>query len=179
MCRRRKGNKDCCITTIVIQDNQDLCPNGGSFGKVTGNILTSTGNGTDETQVELKRAGNLMKEMVTSTDGKYAFYTLDMYQNYIVKPTRDDDHLNGVTTADIIRIQRHILGQDVISDPYLLIAAMSINLTVLPLLTSLKSETYPGSISRFSKVPSWTFVPKRLCLCKSCSTFPIRGLWIS
>ncbi|MBK7232772.1 MAG: hypothetical protein IPH93_11060 [Saprospiraceae bacterium] len=37
-----EGNKDCCITTIVIQDNQDLCPNGGSFGKVTGNILTST-----------------------------------------------------------------------------------------------------------------------------------------
>ncbi|MBK7812147.1 MAG: M36 family metallopeptidase [Saprospiraceae bacterium] len=156
-----EGNKDCCITTIVIQDNQDLCPNGGSFGKVTGNILTSTGNGTDETQVELKRAGNLMKEMVTSTDGKYAFYTLDMYQNYIVKPTRDDDHLNGVTTADIIRIQRHILGQDVISDPYLLIAAdvNKSNSVTSADITEIR-KLILGSISRFSKVPSWTFVPK-------------------
>ncbi|MBK9632650.1 MAG: hypothetical protein IPO62_16615 [Saprospiraceae bacterium] len=103
-----EGNKDCCITTIVIQDNQDLCPNGGSFGKSPVSF-TSPAMVPTKLVVELKRAGNLMKEMVTSTGWKVRFLYTDMYQNYIVKPTRDDDHLNGVTTADIIRIQRHIL----------------------------------------------------------------------
>ncbi|MBK9272403.1 MAG: T9SS type A sorting domain-containing protein [Saprospiraceae bacterium] len=156
-----EGNRDCCITTIVIQDNQDLCPNGGSFGKVTGAILTSSGQGTDETQVELKKAGQIMKDVHTSGDGKYAFYSLDMYQDYVIKPSRDDDHLNGVTTADIIRIQKHILGQETISDPYLLIAAdvNKSNSVTSADITEIR-KLILGSISRFAKVPSWTFVPK-------------------
>ncbi|MBK9632649.1 MAG: hypothetical protein IPO62_16610, partial [Saprospiraceae bacterium] len=51
-------------------------------------------------------------------------------------------------------------GQDVISDPYLLIAAMSINSnsTTSADITEIR-KLILGSISRFSKVPSWTFVP--------------------
>ena len=66
-----------------------------------------------------------------------------------------------VTTADIIRIQRHILGQDVISDPYLLIAAdvNKSNSVTSADITEIR-KLILGSISRFSKVPSWTFVPK-------------------
>ena len=43
--------------------------------------------------------------------------------DYNVVPSKDDDHLNGVSTLDLILIQRHILGIDNLDSPYQLLAA--------------------------------------------------------
>lgn len=40
-----------------------------------------------------------------------------------ITPMRDDNWLNGVTTFDLVLINRHILGQNLITSPYALIAA--------------------------------------------------------
>jgi hypothetical protein len=42
---------------------------------------------------------------------------------YEITPSKDDDALNGITTADIILIQKHILGLQTLDSPYKLIAA--------------------------------------------------------
>jgi hypothetical protein len=43
--------------------------------------------------------------------------------NLMMDAWSDENHRDGVTTADILRIQKHILGQELIRDPYELIAA--------------------------------------------------------
>ena len=37
--------------------------------------------------------------------------------------SKNDDYLNGVSTLDLLLIQRHILGIETLDDPYKFIAA--------------------------------------------------------
>src|SRR5690606_42107306 len=43
--------------------------------------------------------------------------------NYRINPKNDRNHMDGVSTADLVRIQKHILGLTPITNPYALIAA--------------------------------------------------------
>ncbi|MBT8191534.1 MAG: hypothetical protein KJO29_13975, partial [Bacteroidia bacterium] len=43
--------------------------------------------------------------------------------SYMVNPSKDDGHLNGISTLDLILIQKHILGFEYLDSPYKLIAA--------------------------------------------------------
>ena len=43
--------------------------------------------------------------------------------SYELMPTRNDNPLNGVTTLDLARISRHILGTELLDSPYKIIAA--------------------------------------------------------
>jgi len=58
-----------------------------------------------------------------SEDGEYAFADMPMYENYQILPEKNDNYLNGVSTLDLILIQRHILGIQALDSPYKLIAA--------------------------------------------------------
>ncbi|MDQ3142846.1 MAG: cohesin domain-containing protein, partial [Bacteroidota bacterium] len=157
-----EGNKDCCITTLIIQDAQNVCPDVGSVtGRISGEIITAGGGLTSLTDIDLIKNGTLSKDQMTGNDGKYSFLNLEMYVNYTVKPQRNDDPLNGVTTSDIVKIQKHILGQEEISDPYKLIAGdinQSKSITAADI--SELRKLILGTISEFSKVNSWVFIPK-------------------
>jgi len=157
-----EGNKDCCVTTLVVQDPENVCPNSSSLkGKITGEIKTESGKSTSYVEIDLMNNGQLMKEMSTVQDGKYAFYTLDMGTSYEIKPLRNDDPLNGVTTSDIVAIQKHILGQKEITSPYKLIAAdvnQSKGITAADI--SEIRKLILGTTEKFKSVNSWVFVPK-------------------
>ena len=43
--------------------------------------------------------------------------------NYKVTASKGGDYLNGVSTLDLVYIQRHILGIQPLTNPYLLIVA--------------------------------------------------------
>jgi len=60
---------------------------------------------------------------MTDAAGTYAFADNTLTQDYFVTASKDDDYLNGVSTLDLISIQRHILGLEPITSPYKLIAA--------------------------------------------------------
>jgi len=60
---------------------------------------------------------------MTEEDGIYAFNDMPMGGSYAVAPTKDIDYLNGVSTLDIIVIQRHILNQTPFESGYKMIAA--------------------------------------------------------
>ncbi|MBK7810888.1 MAG: HYR domain-containing protein [Saprospiraceae bacterium] len=154
-----EGNRDYCKTVVIIQDNQDICPNTGSVGKITGELKTAAGDVANPVDMNLYNVGNgtSIKQAVGSP---YAFVELKLELPYMVKPERNDDHANGITTQDIIAIQKHILGQKTISSPYQLIAAdvnASKNVTTAD-INELR-KLILGNISEFNKVQSWTFVP--------------------
>jgi len=107
-----------CSTFIDIQDNMKACPANRTI-HVQGSIYTEASLGVDDVEIELEGS-----EMMDSTIlGDYAFSNLLEGASYIVKPAKTDDILNGVSTLDLVFIQRHILGMEALGTPYKLIAA--------------------------------------------------------
>ncbi|MBK9639877.1 MAG: hypothetical protein IPO72_00940 [Saprospiraceae bacterium] len=152
-----EGNKDYCKTVVIVQDNQDICPNTGSFGKITGNLKTEGGDVANPVDMQLYNNGNMMAQRVGSP---YSFGDLKLNVNYMVSPNRNDEHNNGITTQDIVKIQKHILGQTPLNSAYKLIAADVNNSgSVTAADMSELRKLILGLTSEFSKVKSWTFVP--------------------
>ena len=116
------GNISFCSTFIEVEDNAKLCP--------ASNILNSSIAGVIRTvnklpipKVSMKLAGHKDRELSTNDKGIYTFEALPNGYDYTVKPTLDKDHLNGVSTFDLILITKHILGLKPLETPHQLIAA--------------------------------------------------------
>jgi hypothetical protein len=80
---------------------------------------------------------------------------------YVVTPLKNDDPLNGVSTLDLVWIQRHILGVETLKTPYNLIAADAnkdgrIAASDLVELRKL----ILGTTAQFSNNTSWRFVDR-------------------
>ncbi len=121
------GNKDFCITHLILQDNNDLCPDvvlPSSTALVSGAIYSELDDMVDNVEVSLMNEEFVdLNNDMTADDGQYAFNDLTMHENYIVEPTRDDDYTNGVSTLDLLLIQKHILTLQPLDSPYKIIAA--------------------------------------------------------
>jgi hypothetical protein len=156
-----EGNTDYCKTVVIVQDNQDICPNTGSAkGRITGDLRTESNDETELADVQLYLSNNMMRQMITLADGKYLFGDLNA-NAYTVKPQRNDDHSNGVSTADIVKIQRHILGIETLNTPYKHIAAdVNLSRTITAADVSEIRKLILGVNSEFRNTESWTFVPK-------------------
>ncbi len=101
------------------------CNEDASRASIAGRVIATDYNTMTDVNVVM-RYGSDDNQVVTSTtdaDGEYAFDYLPMYKSYQITPSKNDDHLNGVSTLDIIHIQRHILGIEPIDIPAKMVAA--------------------------------------------------------
>ena len=64
-----------------------------------------------------------MMSVNTPDEGNYSFIDLAEGEAYDLVPAKNDDALNGITTADIVVIQKHILGLSKFNTPLKYIAA--------------------------------------------------------
>lgn len=119
------GNTSFCEITLRLTD---------LFGDcrlklfVSGAAKTPSGQGVEEVTLDLMgthRAfpiGNWTK--FSDANGNFFFsYALPYYASYELTPTKNDNPLNGVTTLDLAKISRHILGTELLDNPYKIIAA--------------------------------------------------------
>lgn len=107
------------VTTFIeIQDNSGACT--GTRASVKGVIATENNEEVEETKVSLE--GTELTQM-TDSKGAFDFNGLPVNVQYAVIPEKNDNHLNGVSTLDLVYIQRHILGIENLSSPYKMIAA--------------------------------------------------------
>ena len=111
-------NKDFCITTIVINDNNNVCENQG--GILAGEVITVNTEAVSNVTVRLSSPGNVDQELMTTQDGQFIFNHFVPGTDYVITPERNDNHRNGVSTLDLVRIQKHLLGQEAFSSPCLL-----------------------------------------------------------
>jgi hypothetical protein len=119
-----KGNNDFCSVFLTIIDNQDLCEDGGARPDVAGDILTEEGIAVSNVETTLSAAiAEYPKSDMTDGAGHYAFENNVMGVDYVIEANKDVDYLNGVSTLDLVKIQRHILGLENLDSPYKLIAA--------------------------------------------------------
>lgn len=110
---------DSCRGTVQLLDPTDLCQD-GLAGIVVGTVFTADNEPVPGVHVELDGSG---ESIMTDEEGAYAFPEMIGGQAYEVIPSKDDDPMNGVTTLDLILIQRHVLGLGSLESPYDLIAA--------------------------------------------------------
>jgi len=113
------GAQDFCTGFIDIQD-EGLCPDQHIVVTVEGQVHTETLQMIQGVSVMLEANAGMSS---TDLSGTYAFENMPMGGDYQVIPQHDINYSNGVSTIDIIMIQRHILGIESLDSPYKLIAA--------------------------------------------------------
>ena len=112
---------DSCNNLLQVLDGASHCTS-PLVGDIVGRIFTETDDMLPEVMVELDGL-TLNDELMTVADGFYAFENLPLGQTYRVTPTRDGDDKNGISTLDLVIMQRHILGLQKLDTPYKIIAA--------------------------------------------------------
>lgn len=116
------GNYDFCTTTIRITATT-ACDTSMTI-TIGGAVYTEDDQKMEQVELqllELEQQDGIM--VATDSDGAYSFTDISSMLNFTVTPVYEDDYLNGITTFDIILIQKHILGLEILDSPYKVIAA--------------------------------------------------------
>jgi hypothetical protein len=118
-----KGNSDFCVVTLTLVDNFGVCEGPGGRD-IAGKIETEVGDGVEEVEVTLTSIlpESPVSEM-TVAEGDFMFADNTVGIDYSVEPGKDGDYMNGVSTLDLVLIQRHILNLELFTSPYKVIAA--------------------------------------------------------
>lgn len=116
------GNSGEVFTYFVVDDISGLCPTTIQNVQVEGAIVTSNDQPVPQADVKLS-FNQLEKQIWTNTQGGFIFHDVPGNSVIQLRANHSSDFANGLSTADIIQIQRHILGIETISDPVRRIAA--------------------------------------------------------
>ena len=115
-----KGNTDICIAIVNIQDNMGVCPDSAN-GTISGLILDANMEAVENVEVSVANMPGF--NMMTGTGGSFQFNGLPEGVGYVVNAEKNNDHLNGISTYDLLLIQKHLLGVKMFDTPYKMIAA--------------------------------------------------------
>ncbi len=116
-----KGNADFCVVYLTLVDNTGAC---GQKPDIAGTVATETGVGVEEVEVTLEASlPEYPRLEMTDENGEYVFVENALNATYQLSGSKDVDYLNGVSTLDLVKIQRHILGLEELNSPYKLVAA--------------------------------------------------------
>ena len=111
---------DTCRGLQEVRDPNGFCPTTLTSANISGKVSTPDGEPIMNTEVVLEGGG--ISDM-TDNKGDFAFEDMPTGGQYRVVPYYDKDHDKGVSTLDLILIQRHILGHQRFDSPYKYVAA--------------------------------------------------------
>ncbi len=154
-------NKDFCTTTIVFTDNSGNCDHSGSV-VYEGEILTYQQVPVEAVSVSLTKDSETLYAMNTSDNGKYVLVVPEVDgQRYTIEPKRLDQPRNGVSTLDLVRIQKHLLGKELFNSPYQYIAADANNNEQISAIDLIEiRKLILGIYTEFPANESWRFIDK-------------------
>jgi len=153
----QSGNQSSCSSTITVESDNSCIPPSGE--PISGFILRPNGEGVDDVAIDITVNNTTIASATSESDGLYEAAVLFMGSDYKITPTQDAPVGGGVTTFDLVILRKHILGDELITDPYKLIAAdvnNSQSVSTLDLVNIRKvilniNQNFPG--------PSWRFIP--------------------
>ncbi len=158
------GNSDFCDVTLILQDSPltNACTDvAGLLPIVAGRITTEMSEGIDGIEVELiNTTSSIEIKDMTKDEGLYKLTGVDVFDPKSIGAYKNTDMLNGVSTLDLVLIQRHILGVQAITSPYKLLAAdvnNSRSITASDLVNLRKLIL--GVSTTLDNNTSWRFVP--------------------
>jgi len=150
------GNFGYCETYVLVQPSF-VCL---ALGAIGGMIRTEEERPVASVQLSL--SGPMPMSTMSQADGSYVFENLEEDFDYTVTAFRNDNHLNGVTTFDIVLISKHILGLQPLDSPYKRIAAdvnHSESITTLDIIHMRKLIL--NIYEEFPSNTSWRFIDQR------------------
>lgn len=152
------GNSSYCTTYIIVQDNLGVCPDlVQQTAQVAGLVKTEAADIVEDVKVELLGASAI--PIITGSDGSFAFPGLPVNGQYTLKPDKDQNPLNGVTTFDMVTLSKHVLGIQKLNSPYKIIAAdINKNNTVTTFDIVELRKVILGVYADFPTNNSWRFV---------------------
>ena len=160
------GNADFCIAYVDPQENLVGCENNPAMASVAGTLATEDQNGVEEAELELAVVTPTGQQGIANTpsnsDGVFLFSdAVPLSGNYTLTPTKDDNPLNGVSTYDLVLINKHILGLEPLPTAYKMIAAdanRSGSITTFDIVEFRKMIL--GIYDELPNNTSWRFVDK-------------------
>ncbi len=153
------GNQDFCKTLVTVQADTATCGDDTTLVVDLVGVI-DTENGIPVQDVTVNLSGQSTSVSTTDPLGGFQFLDLPKGSDLTVAPRKDDDHLNGVTTYDLVLITQHILGVTLLDSPYKIIAAdanRSGTVTTFDLVEIRKLILYIND--QFPNNTSWRFLP--------------------
>ncbi len=152
-------NFEYCTVNVVIQKNEACNPTALNIG---GKISTEKNIMMNAVPVYLTDEITTVNMMYkTDSKGSFSFSKMSASGSYLLKPEKNDGHLNGISTLDLVLIQQHILGVKPFTSPYQYLAADANNdnkVTAADLVELRKLIL--GIYEKLPKNTSWRFFDK-------------------
>ena len=161
------GNQDYCLIQLQVQDNNGVCPD--SDGIVMGGLISKWTDSSPVIGVNLELVDyNQEADNITSTssNGRYVFNSLQSEDDYSVVPQDNVvSCVKGVSTSDIVKIQKHILGIKKFNSPYQYIAADANNSESISASDILDiRKLILGSANSYPKQDCWVYADAKQTL---------------
>ena len=156
------GNWDYCTTYVSIQDPNNVCDPVVELADIEGYVETEENEMVGDVMMEVTGGTtSSIPPHLTNNTGTYDF-SVPVSNNYTVTPEKDNgDDANGVTTFDLVKISRHILGVESLDSPYKIIAADANHSESVTTLDVVQIRRLILNITgEFEQNTSWRFVDK-------------------
>jgi hypothetical protein len=145
---------DTCRGDLDLRDTADFCGDGLTL---SGHIFGEWADMIGDVAVQINEPS--MQTVYTNQQGRYYYTDLQPGGSYVIEPYRNVEPKRGVSTLDLVSIQKHLLGFRPLGTPYQLIAADAnrsggVSATDLLEIRRLLLEIIP----EFSQNTSWRFV---------------------
>ncbi len=143
------GNSSTCSVDLTVT----------TMAPPLSNVSGAIGNEVNEMLADVEISpGQGLDMMMTNENGEFNM-NLPTLENYDITPVKDNDHLNGVSTYDIVLMSKHVLGIELLDSPYKMIAAdvnKSNEISTLDMLQLRKVILFIDD--EFQNNTSWRFV---------------------
>ena len=150
------GNQASCSSSFEIRDDASACI---EFFNITGNLATE--NGVKVSQSEVNLSGPMEMADPSDMEGDFRFMEVPEGQDYSLRPYKNTQPNNGVSTLDMVFINQHILGIKLLSSPYKIIAAdANRSGSVSTLDQVFIRRVILGIDTAFNNNTSWRFIPE-------------------
>ncbi len=154
------GSADFCDVILIVQNNMGGC--GDISNAISGVIVTELEESVAQVEVTAQLENGQNINGATTLQGVYNLTsTILSGQKVTITPKKTIGVDNGVSTLDLVKIQKHILGKAALDSEYKQIAAdanVDGRISALDLLEIRK--VILGKADEFSNVDSWRFFNK-------------------
>lgn len=121
----KANNTDYCETNVIVNDNLQVC--NGATDSLFVCAETETGEAVAYVEWQLPGSNPALPPVIFNSGSASDCINIPQgvpySSNSTLIPGLDKDHINGVTTFDLVLISRHIIALEVLQSPYKIIAA--------------------------------------------------------
>lgn len=150
-----KGSVISCDVSLILSDSLNIC---GPKVKISGFIKTVSEKPLNQFTVGL--SGFSTSSGQTNENGLFAIQNISTGGPYILKPVSPNDYKNGVSTLDLVLLQRLLLQGQTLKSPWQLLAADIDNSGTISIRDLLELRKLVINLSsKFEKNTSWRFIP--------------------